>query len=131
MNEKYSAKLLQPNAIIGRVETWMFALVGKPNDMRLINESAKISKSIRPRRICTNVERENQALVEKLYIGETDMFVMPWDAYQFSLANAIRLRDKWLKERGLFGKAPMLIDAWCDEHDEYPPYPCRVDMPTI
>ena len=64
-----------------------------------------------------------------IYIGNDGLLVNPIDAYQFSHANYIKVRDAYMKEVGV--STPKEFYEYCEEHDIPIPDPSKVSFPTI
>ena len=111
------------------VESYSFSLSQSDNDLKLVNMEARPSIILRPRRLITNVMRQNEVLIEQIYFDEESQLIGPVDAYQWSRHHADEVRLAFMHEHNLLTMTE--LDNFCEDNDIDVPDPTKVTLPTM
>lgn len=86
---------------------------------------------IRINRMLTTASKPEINIITGLYIDKVNQLMMPIDAYQFSAANAQKIREAFLYEHGLERLGSEDIQRYLDHKEISIPDPTRVVLGTI
>ena len=87
--------------------------------------------TFRPIKIITQVQNENEGIINRLVFGNTDQLVCSVDAYNWSMRLYSLIRDQFYKEHGLLDKTDEEIQDYLDDNELEVPDPCKIYLPTI
>ena len=87
--------------------------------------------TFRPNKIITQVQNENEGVINRIVFGNTDQLVSSVDAYHWSIKLSSLIRDQFYKEHGLLNKTDEQIQCYLDDNELEEPDPCRIYLPTI